>query len=66
MYKDIVKRAIDLAENLNQIEYIEEKIKTTDKINRRTKDGREITKELMAMSWGKAKLLVDKGEQPFT
>ena len=38
----IYKEAIQKATTLADIEYIEEKLKTTDKINRRTKQGRAI------------------------
>ena len=39
------KQAIDLAENLEQLDYVIEKINTTSQINRRTKEGRALTQK---------------------
>lgn len=65
MYRTTANRAIGLAENLEQLAYVEDKIKTTDKINRRTKAGREMTQELLSLAQEKAKTLIINGETPF-
>ena len=65
IYRKKVEKAIELAETLEQIDFIEKKIKTTGQINRRTKEGRELVKELLQISWSKAQELIKKGEQPF-
>ena len=59
------KQAIDLAENLDQLDYVIEKINTTSQINRRTKAGRDLTKKLLKLANDKAQLLINNGEQPF-
>lgn len=59
------KQAIDLAENLEQLDYVIEKINTTSQINRRTKEGRALTQKLLKLANDKAQLLINKGEQPF-
>ena len=59
------KQAIDLAENLDQLDYVIEKINTTSQINRRTKTGRELTQKLLKLANDKAQLLINQGEQPF-
>lgn len=59
------ERAIDLAENLAQLDYVIEKINTTSQINRRTKTGRELTQKLLKLANDKAQLLINQGEQPF-
>ena len=46
-YKTKVEKALVLAADLEQLGYIEDKIMTTPKINRRTKQGRELTQELL-------------------
>lgn len=64
-YKAKIERAIELAENLEQLAFIEDKLKTTDQINRRTKAGRELEKELLLLTDEKAKKLINKGAVPF-
>lgn len=59
------ERAIDLAENLDQLDYVIEKINTTSQINRRTKEGRDLTQKLLKLANDKAQLLINQGEQPF-
>lgn len=59
------ERAIDLAENLAQLDYVIEKINTTSQINRRTKTGRGLTQKLLKLANDKAQLLINQGEQPF-
>jgi len=59
------KQAIDLAENLDQLDYVIEKINTTSQINRRTKTGRNLTQKLLKLANDKAQLLINQGEQPF-
>lgn len=64
-YKEKVEKAIELAENLSQVEYIENKLLETKEINRRTKQGQETTKELLNKLNIKAQELIQAGEQPF-
>ena len=59
------KQAIDLAENLDQLDYVIAKLETTSQINRRTKTGRELTQKLLKLANDKAQLLINEGEQPF-
>ena len=59
------KQAIDLAENLEKLDYVIEKINTTSQINRRTKEGRALTQKLLKLANDKAQLLINQGEQPF-
>lgn len=64
-YKEKVEKAIELAENLSQVEYIENRLLETKEINRRTKEGQETTKELLQKLNIKAQELIKAGEQPF-
>lgn len=64
-YKDKIIKAIGFAKTLDEIDYIEEKIKTTSQINRRTLKGRELTSELLNLTNGKARKLIDDGAVPF-
>lgn len=64
-YKEKATQAINIAEKLSELEYIEEKIQVTDRINRRTKEGRELTNELLILINQKALQLIREGEQPF-
>lgn len=64
-YKEKVEKAIELAENLSQVEYIENRLLETKEINRRTKEGQDITKELLQKLNIKAQELIKAGEQPF-
>lgn len=64
-YKDKIIKAIGFAKTLDDIDYIEEKIKTTSQINRRTLQGRELTSELLNLTNGKARELIDDGAVPF-
>lgn len=64
-YKDKIIKAIGFAKTLDEIDYIEEKIKTTSQINRRTLQGRELTSELLNLTNGKARKLIDDGAVPF-
>jgi hypothetical protein len=64
-YKQKVIKALELAENLNQVYFIEEKLRTTPVINRYTKQGRELTQELQDLANQKAHQLIKQGEQPF-
>lgn len=58
-------KAIDLAETLEQLDYVIDKLETTSQINRRTKAGRDLTKKLLKLANDKAQLLINQGEQPF-
>lgn len=64
-YKDKVIKAVEFAENLDQLQYIEDKLTVTKEINRRTKKGRELTVELKQIINDKAQLLIKNGELPF-
>jgi hypothetical protein len=64
-YKQKIEKAISLAKNIDDIDYLEEKIKTTSQINRRTIQGRELTEELLTLTNKKAREFIDKGELPF-
>ena len=59
------KVAIDVAKNFEQLEHIENKLKVTSQINRRTKEGRETTKTIERYMSFKRQLLINNGEQPF-
>ena len=63
--KSIWTNAISLAQNLEQVDYVLEKLKTTSQFNRRTKQGREITEEIKIFANDKAQLLISNGEIPF-
>lgn len=64
-YKDKIIKAIGFAKTLDDIDYIEEKIRTTSQINRRTSQGRELTIELLSLTNGKARELIGEGAVPF-
>lgn len=64
-YKKRIIKAISLATNLDQLDYIKEKLYNTEEINRRTKQGRELTSELLILINQKAQELIDKGAVPF-
>lgn len=59
------EKAIGLAESLEQLDYVEDKINTTSQINRRTKEGRKLTQKLLNLANEKAQLLIKQGSQPF-
>jgi len=65
MYKDKITKAIHLAETLEDIEYIEEKIRTSPQINRRTNEGKELVEKLLILSNQKAQQLIKEGALPF-
>lgn len=57
---------LDKAESLEHVEYLEQKIKKSDKINRRTKLGRELTEQLLNACNQKALAIIkEKGATPF-
>lgn len=58
-------KAIIKARTLSELDYIEEKLKKTSQINRRTKAGRELSKELLGKLQDKGRELINLGEQPF-
>lgn len=64
-YKNKVIKALALADNLDQVDFIEKKIESTDKINRHTNAGRELTRELLNLCNARARELIKAGEQPF-
>lgn len=56
------RKGIELAETEDDIEYLEDKLKNTDKVNRRTKAGREITEKLFWELAAKARQLQEEGK----
>lgn len=64
-YKDKIIKALSLVENLDALDYLENKIKNTSQINRRTKQGRELTEELLTLTYKKAQELINSGAVPF-
>jgi len=58
-------KGIELAKTLDDIYYLREKLETTSQINRRTKDGRKLSKELETKIAGKEELLIANGAVPF-
>lgn len=65
MYKEKIIKALERCQNIKDLDVLEEKINNTEQINRRTKAGRELTNELLAMLNQKAQEFINKGEQPF-
>jgi len=66
MYKNKILKAIEYAETLDDIDYIEAKLKVTPHINRRTNEGRKLTEELLTLTNQKARYLISsKGLLPF-
>lgn len=45
-FKRQFKDLLDTCRTLEDFDYVQEKLETTDKINRRTVDGRKLTQEL--------------------
>lgn len=64
-YSNKVKNALNDCKTLQQVTEVENAIKKTSQINRRTKAGRELTNELLNMCQVKAQQLIEKGELPF-
>jgi hypothetical protein len=64
-YKDKILKAISLTDTLENLEFIDEKIRTTSQINRKTKQGRELTQELLTLTNRKAQELINSGAEPF-
>lgn len=64
-YKDKILKAISLTDNLEHLEFIDEKIRMTTQINRKTKQGRELTQELLTLTNRKAQELINSGAVPF-
>lgn len=64
-YKDKILKAISLTETLENLEFINEKIRTTSQINRKTKQGRELTQELLTLTFKKLQELINNGAVPF-
>lgn len=64
IYKNKAIKAIELCESLSQLLYVEEKIKTTPQINRRTDEGRKLSEELLELACKKGLELTSK-ENPF-
>jgi hypothetical protein len=64
MIEEIIT-VIDKLETLEDLDYLQSKIETTKKINRRTKAGREQTNQLLNLINQKAQQLIQKGATPF-
>ncbi len=64
MYKDKIIKALAIVKNIDDIDYLEQKIISTSQINRRTVAGRALTDELLAMTNAKAQEFMGK-ELPF-
>jgi len=64
-YEEKIIKAISLAKTLKDLDYIESRLVKTDKINRRTVKGRELTRELLGKINIKARELIEAGELPF-
>jgi hypothetical protein len=52
-YRDKVIQALSLAETMDDILLIEDKIRHSQSINRRTNEGRELTKQLLELCWNR-------------
>jgi len=50
-YEKKVINALSIAETMQDIEYIQEKIQTTRGINRRSKEGKAFQERLMVLAW---------------
>lgn len=64
-YKDKVIKALSLSKSFDDVDYVINKIQSTDSINRRTQDGRDLTNELLGLAQLKKMELEQKGELPF-
>ncbi len=64
-YKEKIIKAIGFAKNLDDISFIEEKIKSTPQINRRANEGKLLQQELLSLTNQKARQLIDEGATPF-
>jgi hypothetical protein len=64
-YKDKVIKALGLAKSFDDVDYVINKIQTTDSINRRTQSGRNLTNELLGLAQIKKMELERQGEIPF-
>lgn len=64
-YKERVKLALLSCKKVDEVTEIEERIPVTDKINRRTKAGRELTDELLNLCNKRKRELVEQGDLPF-
>lgn len=64
-YKDKIIKALKLSKNFDEVDYVQDKIKNTSQINRKTKEGRKLTEELLELVIKRKMYLADNGEQPF-
>lgn len=64
-YEEKIIKALTLVKDLEQLDYLTEKIQTTSQINRRTLQGRELTSKLLSLINKKGNELIENGEQPF-
>lgn len=65
MAEERFTQAILRARTLEELDYIEEKLKKTSQINRRTKAGQILTRELRSKLQDKGRELINLGEVPF-
>jgi len=61
----LYKKAIDLATNIDELNYIREKLYVTKHINRRTNKGRALEGKIREYMNLKAQELINNGETPF-
>lgn len=64
-YSNKVEKALATCKNLKEVDEIMEAVEKTTQLNRRTKEGRELTIKLIAICNQKAQELINNGEQPF-
>lgn len=64
-YTSKILQALEKCKTIDQVIEVEEAIKITSQINRRTKAGRELTQELLTLTNQKADILVSEGAVPF-
>jgi len=64
-YTSKVKMALDDCKKLDHVDHVEEAVKVTRQINRRTIAGRELTVQLLKLCNDKSQELINNGETPF-
>ena len=64
-YKEKIIKAVNLADDFEQIEYIQDKINNTEQINRRKQEGRKLTDELLNLTQQRKIYLAENGLLPF-
>ena len=64
-YSDKVLKALSLAETADDINLIRSKITSSESINRRTNEGRQLTEELLWQCTKKLNDMMEGGLEPF-